>query len=495
MSGGGFVCRELEFLRGSENIKKEELEKIVRKIRGDGSVLDLELCIAGDNTRILYNVSIVDTLNKSNRLILDELKMGVLLVPQGREHEYLFAHPDGQRSLAENAGFARLIFVKASRNSDAIYPSDISILQKELSPSMNFLRPAVFISRQNVCDVQIPFLSVSEEFGSRRIVFKNEELIVEDVKSSESDPWIRRLIFCSSLNLIQSEAELLPGTDNINYGTVPCDYQKCVLAAIIHHIFSSSMSEREVRILLFGLGGGIIPNFVREFLPMCSIDTVDISPSIVFIAKKYFSFREIEEKCSIFLENGVRFFDEHSDKSEDYYDLIVIDVDTKDASQPISCPSPVFLEPTYLSRVRKALRMDRSFSLIINLVCRNSELRDRTCREIQNNFTYDAEFDTWHELRIHAASDDSKSGDVNLVLVWHHKSTSEKSTTSLQNNKEETSHWTDILNNVDKINETLVSEINSVINNDFVLKAKTPNSSVSKKEKSKARKRRSHKKK
>ena len=52
----------------------------------------------------------------------------VVLVPQGREHEFLFGHVEGQVQLARQAGYARLLIVNMNRGHDF---SDINQVKKE----------------------------------------------------------------------------------------------------------------------------------------------------------------------------------------------------------------------------------------------------------------------------------------------------------------------------------------------------------------------------
>jgi spermidine synthase len=50
--------------------------------------------------------------------------------------------------------------------------------------------------------------------------------------------------------------------------------------------------EKPKRILIVGLGGGSIPNFLHKYYPNTHIDVVDIDPLVVKVAKEYLGFRE-----------------------------------------------------------------------------------------------------------------------------------------------------------------------------------------------------------
>ena len=66
------------------------------------------------------------------------VKCGVLIAPQGREHEWMFASAEGQLQTAQNAGFGRLII--ASMNRDQSF-TDLSTVQDELNASISQLCP------------------------------------------------------------------------------------------------------------------------------------------------------------------------------------------------------------------------------------------------------------------------------------------------------------------------------------------------------------------
>jgi len=46
------------------------------------------------------------------------------------------------------------------------------------------------------------------------------------------------------------------------------------------------------RVLVLGLGGGVISTYLGRFLPDATIDTVELDPGVIDVAKKYFGVRE-----------------------------------------------------------------------------------------------------------------------------------------------------------------------------------------------------------
>jgi spermidine synthase len=74
------------------------------------------------------------------------------------------------------------------------------------------------------------------------------------------------------------------------------------------------------RVLVVGLGGGTLPTFLRKHYPEMVIDTVDIDPDVVDVAKKFFGFRE-DARMHAYVEDGRQFIE----RCEAPYDIIFLD--------------------------------------------------------------------------------------------------------------------------------------------------------------------------
>jgi spermidine synthase len=74
------------------------------------------------------------------------------------------------------------------------------------------------------------------------------------------------------------------------------------------------------RILVVGLGGGTLPSFLRKHYPAMVIDTVDIDPDVVDVAKKFFGFRE-DAMMRTYVEDGRQFIE----NCRAPYDIIFLD--------------------------------------------------------------------------------------------------------------------------------------------------------------------------
>lgn len=77
------------------------------------------------------------------------------------------------------------------------------------------------------------------------------------------------------------------------------------------------------RVLVLGLGGGSIPVYLDHFLPAATIDTVELDPGVIDVAKRYFGIRETD-RFHLIESDGRVFLSRHPEP----YDIIVVDAFT-----------------------------------------------------------------------------------------------------------------------------------------------------------------------
>ena len=98
------------------------------------------------------------------------------------------------------------------------------------------------------------------------------------------------------------------------------------------------------RVLIVGLGGGTIPNFLHKHFPQLQIDVVDIDPGVVEVARKFFGFRE-DDRLRAVVDDGRRFIE----LAKQPYDIIFLDAFDSE-NIPYSLATQEFLQA-----VRQAL--------------------------------------------------------------------------------------------------------------------------------------------
>ena len=147
--------------------------------------------------------------------------------------------------------------------------------------------------------------------------------------------------------------------------------------------------------MLVGLGGGALATALQALLPSAKIRVVELDGAVVDVAERWFGFSRAGVDVTV--GDGLAAFDDVSEA-----DVVVIDVDAKDASLGMSCPPAAFLEPAYLQKVKGTLRPGGVCVVII--VARSEKAFSRAMVDLR------AVFD---DIRICDPTDD----DVNRVVV------------------------------------------------------------------------------
>ena len=80
-----------------------------------------------------------------------------------------------------------------------------------------------------------------------------------------------------------------------------------------------------------------------------NIRVVELDGAVVDVAERWFGFSRAGVDVTV--GDGLAAFDDAAAA-----DVVVIDVDAKDASLGMSCPPAAFLEPAYLQKVKRTLR-------------------------------------------------------------------------------------------------------------------------------------------
>nr|CCA25690.1 methyltransferase putative [Albugo laibachii Nc14] len=319
---------------------------------------------------------------------------GVLLIPQGREHEWLFATEEGATQVAESAGFSRLILVTFGRNYDF---GDQQQVQEELNGIVLQFLP------QNIsANEKIPFLSISDGIGNRTIVeegilAKSGKYFIEDVVDNQSgvDVRLRRLVFAANVNVIQSEVRIIEKDEStpkaktsaskkkkekdrskkrcgvVDTSYLSFAYHKGLIAAILKA--SSNQSPGSDRsCLIIGLGGGCLPQFIHDHVSnVASITVCELDGDVSQIAEKHFGFTR-SDRMRVVIEDGLDYVSQLAKSQKSVFDFIVVDVDAKDTRQAMSCPPLEFTSERFLKQCHALLTSDGLLAL--NISCRANNL-------------------------------------------------------------------------------------------------------------------------
>lgn len=325
----------------------------------------------------------------------------VFLIPQGREHEWMFATEEGAAELAGGAGFSRLILVALGRGHQ--FDSTTQV-QEELNAKILELAPETLGANE-----KIPYLTVEEGLGKRNIVHQGQSPLsgahfIEEV--DDAGDRLRRLVFLSNTNVIQSEVRLIVGggtktaggegsskkkkknkkkksasasSSVVDSSYLAFDYHKGMVAAL-HAAWLGPRSQggNTHRSLLIGLGGGCLAKYVHDNAPSVSMTACELDPTIVTVAEQFFGFQQ-DDRMNVVVADGLAYVGERATSAKESpsndelrLDSIIVDVDAKERSVGMSCPPVAFVEDKFL-RDAYALLADGGV-MLLNVSCRDSAL-------------------------------------------------------------------------------------------------------------------------
>lgn len=396
-------------------------------------------------------------------------KAAVFLVPRGRAHEWLFSTEEGQWEIVEAAKAGRLIMVMLDTQQ---YPGSLAAVQDELSHVVKFFLPLDCKESKD-----IPYMTTDDGVHRRTVIeeinspitgiIKVEDVVLEYKRSSEdgvsatTQSFYRRLIFDRNPNLIQSDAILVPYSAvaddahqraqkkkkkkskakesvqhtkqgakeeyRVDHSQLASSYHAGMvagLALITHNLDQSLSTKKPVRVMVVGLGAGLLPMFLHNHLPVDHIEVVELDGVIGDLAKRHFGFVE-NDRMKLHIGDGIeavhavgRIVEEPSiaelsdnlaashisESSRPVKDqklqVLIIDADAGDSSLEMSCPPQGFLEESFLGAAKAAL-VDGGV-LVVNVVSRAAGAHSSSAAKLQKVF------EEVYELKV--------DEDVNRVL-------------------------------------------------------------------------------
>lgn len=335
-------------------------------------------------------------------------QFAIFIVPQGSETAWLYSSGEGRRQLAASANFRRLVIVSMHRNQEY---TDMQAVQSELSPVVMDLAPPGMPANH-----QVPFLSVGGDLGWREEVSRgvsqlSGEYCVENVKGEDGELY-RRLVFLSNAALVQSESRLVSSNTatsqkrknkrkakasaasaapaasstsmTVDSGFLCCAHHEVMVACLA--MLGVGMPQNKdipVSVLLVGLGGGGLPQFLRDFMPNVTIEVVELDPVVLEVAKQWFGFQP-DDRLTVTLGDGLERICALEKEGGHLFDAIMFDVDNKDTTLGMSCPPAAFVETPILQKVRNLLTPRGLF--ILNLACRDPALRKSVLERVSGVF-------------------------------------------------------------------------------------------------------------
>uniref|UniRef100_A0A3Q2NMZ0 eEF1A lysine and N-terminal methyltransferase n=1 Tax=Fundulus heteroclitus TaxID=8078 RepID=A0A3Q2NMZ0_FUNHE len=339
------------------------LRKRLRTSTEPGSSLSLTLCDARTGLP-RYTLTVQDC--PPGAKVPRPNQFAIFIVPRGSETAWLYCSPEGRRQLAASANFRRLVIVSMHRNQEY---TDMEAVQSELSPVvMDLAPPGMPTNQQDPLYVEMCSFKSEHEHVSKSCEQSNNMNKKKNKKKSKA-----------------ASAAVPPSAClSVDSGFLCCAHHEVMVAGLsMLGVGTQQDKDVPVSVLLVGLGGGGLPQFLRDFVPNATVEVVELDPVVLEVAKEWFGFRP-DERLSVTLGDGLERISSLEKEGGRLFDVVMFDVDNKDSSLGMSCPPAAFVETPVLQKVFNILSPRGLFML--NLVCRDSILRKTVLERVRSVF-------------------------------------------------------------------------------------------------------------
>jgi len=110
------------------------------------------------------------------------------------------------------------------------------------------------------------------------------------------------------------------GTDPVQSEMNLAKPTELTLSYASHMITALPLVAKPNRILVVGLGGACIQRYLHELLPDAVIETAELDPDVLDVARRFFSYKP-DDRQKVHIGDGRKFLE----RSRDKYDIIMLD--------------------------------------------------------------------------------------------------------------------------------------------------------------------------
>eukprot|EP00656_Telonema_subtile_P034704 TRINITY_DN38763_c0_g1_i2.p1 TRINITY_DN38763_c0_g1~~TRINITY_DN38763_c0_g1_i2.p1 ORF type:complete len:298 (-),score=103.32 TRINITY_DN38763_c0_g1_i2:191-1084(-) len=206
-------------------------------------------------------------------------------------------------------------------------------------------------------------------------------LLVEEQPSlGDGNFCIRRLIFASNRDLIQSESRFCTEDGKVttlDSEFLSFDHHKAMAAGLA---MVQPALEAGGSLEVIGLGSGALSMFLWDALPNTALTAVEIDQIVVELAHTQFGFVS-DERTKVAVQDGLDFLAQEPQKAPA---VVFIDVDSKDLTTGMTSPPAPFVEEAMLQATRA--RLAPGGVLMLNIACRSTVLKMEILERLRSVF-------------------------------------------------------------------------------------------------------------
>ncbi|CAJ0584787.1 unnamed protein product, partial [Mesorhabditis spiculigera] len=313
-----------------------------------------------------YKVFLVDKDAKEGPLE----SYAIFIVPLGRDCDWIFGTERGRRVLRMQCKADRLAVVHLYRHME--YPC-METVKQELNHYATTWAPGNLTGEFQYLSMGATDVRKSVASGKSEI---NGEWSVEEV--DVNDEVLRRLVFSSSQNLIQTEAKMKPakkGKRVMSFDELAAEYQELMLLSLCFHPEKPilRLDTAELKVAILGLGGGLLTTFLIQNTKQLSCVSIELDPVVVKIAKEHFGLPHKDPRLEVRVMDALDYLHEAAVADEaNKLDILFVDLAGAMDDSGLSCPPIAFVEDDVLLNMRNCLKPNGVLAL--NLVTRDEAI-------------------------------------------------------------------------------------------------------------------------
>eukprot|EP00210_Caulerpa_lentillifera_P008046 g7683.t1 len=298
----------------------------------------------------------------------------VYIVPKGKELNWLYSSIEGQWEISRQCNSTRLILSSISAKLTPLIPLSVRgvtngtpILTSQEQEEISSIKRAAFES----------------EISGRILV---KDCLVEGIQ-------LRRMVFGEAETLIQTEAPLIPNTDEeeesllelpkdptsvkVSFSSLSSEYHQFIAAVLKKKAMEDE--NHSMKVVLIGLGGGILPMHLHRTHEL-NLTVIELDPIVLEAAIAWFGF---DSMIPVTIDDGVHKINELKGTE---IDVLVIDAGGNDGTSAISCPPMDFLSHAFILAAANALASNGM--MIVNFVTRSKEAFRSSVEVLKNQFPF-----------------------------------------------------------------------------------------------------------
>jgi len=205
--------------------------------------------------------------------------------------------------------------------------------------------------------VGLALLSATEVAGVGRRGLPYAGRVEKEVRSQYSHIRVRRQDSVRTLTFVRDTGEEVWETQ------MDLDKPHHLRFDYLRHMFLSyAFRPEHEKVLIVGLGGGSMVQFLKRYDPEVAVDAVEIDPAVVDIADKFFGVRS-EGKVTVHTADALKFLE----NAETRYDVIYMDAFLKPSRATDTTGMPLHLKTVQFYRdLQKKIQPDGLVAFNLN---------------------------------------------------------------------------------------------------------------------------------